>query len=186
MGYEARGNGEIMLNRKPEDIPAGIIDKGWRAFSEVAPSPDGGLWITQESQRYYEDAVLDFLTAIAPYTASGHIEFVGDDDYMWRFVWTNGEWQEQNGRIVWEPANRDVRHSERMEMLGCLTDIIEDWLESKGITKDDIPCADRDQAIEDGEDPDGCAMIYGEDYDHLTGSFEELLINCGLIEKEGH
>ena len=44
--------------------------------------------------------------------------------------------------------------------------------------------AEAESMIEDGEDPDGCAMIYGEDYDRLTGDFEELLIACGLIEKE--
>lgn len=75
-------------------------------------------------------------------------------------------------------------HSERMEFFGTMVDIVEDWLESKGITADDIPCEDRDQAIADGEAPEDCAIIYGEDYDHLTGEFEELLIAYGLIEKE--
>lgn len=75
-------------------------------------------------------------------------------------------------------------HSERMELFGTMVDIVEDWLESKGITQDDIPCEDRDKAIADGEAPEDCAIIYGEDYDYLTGEFEELLINCGLIEKE--
>lgn len=75
-------------------------------------------------------------------------------------------------------------HSERMEFFGTMVDIVEDWLESKGITADDIPCEDRDQAIADGEAPEDCAIIYGEDYDHLTGEFEELCIAYGLIEKE--
>ena len=75
-------------------------------------------------------------------------------------------------------------HSERMEFLGTMIDIVEDWLESKGITQDNIPCEDRAQAIADGEAAEDCAIIYGEDYDHLTGEFEELLINYGLIEKE--
>ena len=75
-------------------------------------------------------------------------------------------------------------HSERMNLFGTMVDIVEDWLESKGITIADIPCEDRDQAIEDGEAPEDCAIIYGEDYDHLTGEFEELLIAYGLLEKE--
>ena len=77
-------------------------------------------------------------------------------------------------------------HSERMEFLGTMVDIVEDWLESKGITADDIHCEDRDQAIANGEAPEDCAIIYGEDYDHLTGEFEELCIAYGLIEKEEH
>lgn len=75
-------------------------------------------------------------------------------------------------------------HSERMELFGTMVDIVEDWLESKGITRDDIHCEDRDKAIADGEAPKDCAIIYGEDYDYLTGEFEKLLIECGLIEKE--
>ena len=74
MGYEARGNGQIALNMKPEDIPAGIFNKAQRAFSEVEPSPDGGLWLTLEMERYLEDDIKEFLTEIAPYTVSGHIE----------------------------------------------------------------------------------------------------------------
>ena len=77
-------------------------------------------------------------------------------------------------------------HSERMEFFGTMVDIVEDWLESKGITADAIPCEDRDQAIADGEAPEDCAIIYGEDYDYLTGEFEELCIAYGLIEKEEH
>lgn len=75
-------------------------------------------------------------------------------------------------------------HSERMEFFGTMVDIVEDWLESKGITAEDIPCKDRNQAIADGEAAEDCAIIYGEDYDHLTGEFEELCIAYGLIEKE--
>ena len=75
-------------------------------------------------------------------------------------------------------------HSERMEFFGTMVDIIEDWLESKGITRDDIPCEDRDQAIRDGEAEEDTAIIYGEDYDHLAGEFEELCIAYGLIDKE--
>ena len=78
-----------------------------------------------------------------------------------------------------------MTHSERMEMLGCMVDIVEDWLESKGITAEDIQCEDREFDIEHGCDPEELAIIYGSDYDHLTGEFEELLINFGLLEYEG-
>jgi len=186
MSYEARGSGAITMNRPVAEIPEDVIVQGRMAFTEVEHSPDNGLWLTHEYGRYHEDEIIGFLEKMAPYTVSGKIEFIGEDDAIWRFVWDRGKWQEQSGRIVYEPANRNERHSERLEILGCMADIVEDWLESKGITADDIPCEDRDQAIADGEDPEDCAIIYGEDYDHLTGDFEELLINCGLIEREAH
>ena len=77
-----------------------------------------------------------------------------------------------------------MTHEDRLEMLGVIIDIFEDWLTSKGITAADIPCEDRDQAIKDGDDPDRLAIIYGQDYDILTGSFEDTLIKAGLLERE--
>ena len=183
MGYYASGNGQVIL-KDGMKVPAEIIAELGREFSEVADAPDGGLWLTFEYNRYHDDDMTEGLQKLAPFVKSGNVEFIGDDDNRWRFHFWNGNMRYQEGRTVYEDANKDWRHSERMELFGTMVDIVEDWLESKGITADDIPCEDRDQAIADGEAPEDCAIIYGEDYDHLTGEFEELLINCGLIEKE--
>ena len=132
---------------------------------------------------------------LAMQTDGDKIVFDGDvADLFTEWEYTNGfggeiwacenEWKQCEAKA--EPPKTTMDHSERMEFFGCMADIVEDWLESKGITADDIPCEDRDQAIADGEAAEDCAIIYGEDYDHLTGEFEELLINCGLIEKEEH
>jgi hypothetical protein len=45
-------------------------------------------------------------------------------------------------------------------------------LEEKGIS---IPSEDRDLAIAAGEDPEGLALIYGEDYYYLADTFAEIL-----------
>ena len=45
-------------------------------------------------------------------------------------------------------------------------------MEEKGIS---IPSKDRDLTIAAGEDPDGLALIYGEDYDYLANQFAEIL-----------
>lgn len=79
-----------------------------------------------------------------------------------------------------------MKHEDRLEMFGLIIDEFEDWLEEKGITADDIPCEDRDDAVEDGEDPDGLAIIYGDDYYKLETAIENILIAYGLIEKEEH
>ena len=52
---------------------------------------------------------------------------------------------------------------------------VETYLEVFGYDQDDIPSDDRNQAIADGEDPDGLALIYGEDYDFLSAKFAEIL-----------
>lgn len=72
-------------------------------------------------------------------------------------------------------------HSERLETLACIIELFEDFLEARGI---DIPNEDKDQAIEDGEDPDSISLIYGCDYGALESDLEDLLIRLGMMEKE--
>lgn len=60
----------------------------------------------------------------------------------------------------------------KAEFFGQLIDCIEDFLEEKGIS---IPSKGRDLTIAAGEDPDGLALIYGEDYDYLANQFAEIL-----------
>lgn len=181
MGYYANGGGQVWLKDKvPEDV-LGMLGKD---FSEVADSPDGGLWMTFEYDKYYDDEITESMNKLAPYVKSGNVEFTGEDDCVWRFHFYDGKVRYEAGRTVFEPMDGAERHSERLELLGSLADIVEDWLERKGLTADDIHCDDKDEAIKQGEDPEGLAMIYGEDYSKLTGQFEETLINYGLIEEE--
>lgn len=68
----------------------------------------------------------------------------------------------------------DIKES-RAEFFGQIIDQVETYLEVFGYEQDDIPSDDRNQAIADGEDPDGLALIYGEDYDFLSTKFAEIL-----------
>lgn len=56
-----------------------------------------------------------------------------------------------------------------LELMGALIDTVEDWLEDKGITADDIPNDERE------EEEDNAAIIYGSDYDFLSNSFAAIL-----------
>ncbi len=62
---------------------------------------------------------------------------------------------------------RNLSQDDRCELWGCLIDVVEDWLESRGITPDDIPNDDR----EEGDS----AIIYGCDYDILADGFAAVL-----------
>lgn len=181
MGYYANGGGQVVLKDK---VPQDVIEILEKDFTEVADSPDGGLWMTFEFDKYYDDEITESMNKLAPYVESGNVEFTGEDDCVWRFHFYDGKVRYEVGRTVFEPMDGAERHSERLELLGTLADIVEDWLESKGLTADDIHCDDKDEEIKHGEDPEGLAMIYGEDYSKLTGQFEEALINYGLIEEE--
>lgn len=73
-----------------------------------------------------------------------------------------------------------LSNSDRMEMLGCIIDIFEDWLEEKGITSQDIPNPEREENEMD-LDGENAVIIYGSDYDFLTSGIESVLINNGIL-----
>lgn len=62
---------------------------------------------------------------------------------------------------------RNLSQDERCELWGCLIDVVEDWLESRGITPEDIPNKDRAEG--------DAAIIYGCDYDILADGFAAVL-----------
>ena len=64
------------------------------------------------------------------------------------------------------------------EFIGQIIDTFEDFLEEKGVTLNN---PEIDEAIADGQDPDGCAIIYGTDYGDLRDDLEDLLRNWGII-----
>ena len=65
--------------------------------------------------------------------------------------------------------NNNMSQADRCELFGQLIDVVEDWLENKGITPADIPNNER-------PDGDDCAaIIYGSDYDKLADQFSVVL-----------
>lgn len=67
-----------------------------------------------------------------------------------------------------QPVCGEMTQQERVELLGSLVDVVEDWLEEKGITVDDIPNNER-------EGDEGAAIIYGSDYGCLADGFAAAL-----------
>ena len=45
--------------------------------------------------------LLDLLTEIAPIQEGSEIDFCGEDQTYWRYIFENGQWKEQNGEIVY-------------------------------------------------------------------------------------
>ena len=66
-----------------------------------------------------------------------------------------------------------LNNSERMELIGQLIDVFEDFLDGKGIV---IPNSEKEQ------DPDA-ANIYGTDYGWIMDELEAALVNWELIDK---
>jgi len=66
-------------------------------------------------------------------------------------------------------------HEEMIEISGSIIDIFEDFLESKGIELLDNQKEREEYADGDAETLEGCAIIFGSDYDTLENGIEEIL-----------
>ena len=177
MGYYASGSGQLVMKEGCR-VPYEVVAELGRIFSEVADSPDGGMWITFEHDHYHEDKIDEALKNLAPFVKSGNINFQGENNEKWRFHFLNGEVREQGGRTVYEDIEADLRHENRMQMIACIIDAFEDWLIGKGITKANLPNEDCD------DDDDNDALIYGMDFAEVSERIENALIECDLLEEE--
>ena len=63
-----------------------------------------------------------------------------------------------------------LTNSDKMELLGCIVDIFEDFLESHNVNIDN-----------DEREGDNPAIIYGTHYDEIADKVEKVLINSNLL-----
>ena len=73
-----------------------------------------------------------------------------------------------------------IKEQDKAEFVGQIIDIFEDFLEEKGVMLDNT---DRDEAINDGEDPETLAIIYGTDYGDLQDQIEDTLRRWKLLDE---
>ena len=117
MGYCASGYGcidflnPVSENRK-EEIRK-ILEEAFDCDFNIASKSDGGNFSTTYKSvdiysydKYHEDDVteaLGKLSRAAPVLPGSCVEFVGEDDAHWRFLYTGGDvWREQNGHVVYD------------------------------------------------------------------------------------
>ena len=110
MGYYANGKGGITFKGTvSEDEFSNIRDllseafecdgeREWKATSASDPITYFDIW---ENDKYYGDVVEDTLRKVADIAdiMEGSIEYIGEDDSLWRFIYRDGEWIEQNGHV---------------------------------------------------------------------------------------
>ena len=96
--YRANGGGSVILNA---EVPADVINALNDVFTDVEDAPDGGLWLTLEYDGYDEDGTERALSRLAPYVKSGKIEYCGDYEEYWRYVFEDGKVYYEAGHITY-------------------------------------------------------------------------------------
>lgn len=97
MGYYADYNGSINFKSKPTKE---VIDQLDYCFVNFEYDDDGCDF--GGNDKYYSDTIQETLEKVKPYVGNGEIEYAGEDNTFWRFIFVNGEWAQQNGRIVYD------------------------------------------------------------------------------------
>ena len=84
--------------------------------------------------KYYEDDTYEVLDKIAPLVESGEIEYSGEDESHWRFIFKDGTWNEEYGYIHYE-SELTKAEEDKEEFLGRIIDVMQDCLDDpKGKT----------------------------------------------------
>ena len=113
MSYYAKYNGEIhfkkgsaedirnMIEEEPVLYILGIYDA--KEPRELGTIKDENFYIIYGGdEKYHEDDIKEMLRSFAPYVEIGEIEFVGEDDSLWRFIFKDGKWYEENGLVIYD------------------------------------------------------------------------------------
>lgn len=131
MGYYATWGGQIKFKEKPSEK---IINKVNDCF--VCYQKDDKVLHVGDYSKYYEEDATGTLTEIAPLVESGEIEYSGEDDNHWRFIFKDGTWDEEYGSVYYE-SEMSTAQEDKEEFLGRIIDVMQDALDHpKGETID--------------------------------------------------
>ena len=104
MGYCAYGSGEVVL--KPGVDPDNVLDQMEslleNAFCIECELSENGIQIT-DMENYHEEDIMEILNFLTPYITEGDIDYSGDDDCFWKFVFNQEtqKWDEIDGDVYY-------------------------------------------------------------------------------------
>jgi len=142
MSYYAKMKGEMNLE--------GDLSKIEEILARY-PGKEGGisyaannLYFTahiDDYTNYDEDAFIDFFNELNPFTKSGEIRCTGEDDELWRFIFVDGRWEEQNGALSFEEENPAVSQQYAVTFVypdENVTYLFFDWKEAADFVHDNL------------------------------------------------
>ena len=105
MGYCADGYGKAPLKEGIDkwELSKRLDEKVEQAFGlEYEFDKNGDIKI-YDNENYHEEDIRDFLNTLSLYIVDGEIEYSGDDDCHWKFVFNKetGGWDEIEGEVYY-------------------------------------------------------------------------------------
>lgn len=173
MSYDARVRGGE-INTKAPDKVAKILRKIGVDCDQDTPD----LVEILSGDIKYDESDFEELAAYAE--DNSYILFVGEDDTVWTLDFKDGRMIDKTGEILWDHTEKVINRMELPEFIGQIIDIFEDFLEEKGVALEN---PEKQEAVDDGTDPDSIAIIYGTDYGALQDDLETMLRNWELIKE---
>lgn len=141
MSYNAFGSGtlEFLDDLDLGNIKLPLDDFRYQIFR-------GSLEVEFPDQKYWDEDVKSCLENIKPLIKSGKIEFIGEDDARWCFVFDEDGFHEERGEIIYETELETLKR--KAEALRLLLEQISDQYETSVVLKTARSCGLTDSDLE--------------------------------------
>lgn len=74
-----------------------------------------------------------------------------------------------------------INPEDRAEFIGQIVDVVEDFLEEKGVSFPETPDLMREAGCSEEEIAENGAILYGENYDALADPIEAIMHSWGIL-----
>lgn len=116
MGYYASSFGEISFNRHLTNAEYKILEEiltpaEYEVYDYNRNDPGNTHVRFNYYTKYYEDETNSILHSLLDFKGirDAFIEFHGEDECFWRYVYRDGEWCEQVGEITFKDVGTSIR-----------------------------------------------------------------------------
>ena len=122
MGYYAKYDGSITVECDATSFEK-VLKEVNDMFFVYDSSEDAGdstyTMLLFGNDKYYEDSVRELFEKISDYITEGEIDFCGEENDFWRFVYDQSikEWKEEPGRVIYESRFEETLDTDLMRRI---------------------------------------------------------------------
>lgn len=130
MGYYASASGSATVIKGQEETLKSVLASKYGKYGsgcslDYDVDEINGVYCIDiyDSEKYHEEDTTKFLNLIAPYISEGKLDYSGEDDCIWRFVFNpeTKEWKKENATIDYDfESYSDEQLIEELEKRGYM------------------------------------------------------------------